>query len=355
MSGKDVHKYGAGIASGPTGHVPVMLREVLSSLALEKDKIIVDGTFGAGGYTGAILNAGANVIGIDRDPNAIAGGQKLVDEMSGRFILVQGRFSGLDEISIDAGYDQVDGVVLDVGVSSMQLDQAERGFSFQKDGPLDMRMAQSGVSAADVVNYVPRTDLTRIIGILGEEKKASRVAKAIAEAREIELFTTTLQLARVIEKAVGRRSSDKIHPATRTFQALRIFVNRELEELAKALFAAERILKAGGRLVVVTFHSLEDRIVKRFFADRSLNSSGSRHMPQIETRPSTFDLIKRGALKASGDEAEQNPRSRSAKLRFGVRSSEPARKENMELFGLPNLVDLEGELAKLASRGASHA
>lgn len=355
MSGNDVHKYGADIIGGPTGHVPVMLPEVLSSLALEKDKIIIDGTFGAGGYTGAILGAGANVIGIDRDPNAIAGGQKLVDEMSGRFVLVQGRFSELDEISIAAGYDQVDGVVLDIGVSSMQIDQAERGFSFQKDGPLDMRMAQSGVSAADVVNYVPRTDLTRIIGILGEEKKASRVAKAIAEAREIEPFTTTLQLARVIENAVGRRQSDKIHPATRTFQALRIFVNRELEELAKALFAAERILKAGGRLVVVTFHSLEDRIVKRFFADRSFSPSGSRYMPEVETRPSTFDLIKRSALKASADEAKQNPRSRSAKLRYGVRSSEPARKENMELFGLPNLVDLEGELAMLAKRGASHA
>ncbi|MBL4891241.1 MAG: 16S rRNA (cytosine(1402)-N(4))-methyltransferase RsmH [Rhizobiaceae bacterium] len=355
MSGNGAHKYGAGIIGGPTGHVPVMLREVLSSLALEKDKIIVDGTFGAGGYTGAILNAGANVIGIDRDPNAIAGGQSLVDEMSGRFVLVQGRFSELDEISIAAGYDQIDGVVLDIGVSSMQLDQAERGFSFQKDGPLDMRMSQSGVSAADVVNYVARTDLTRIIGILGEEKKANRVAKAIAEAREIEPFTTTRQLARVIEKAVGRRPSDKIHPATRTFQALRIFVNRELEELASALFAAERILKAGGRLVVVTFHSLEDRIVKRFFADRSLSSSGSRHMPQTETQPSTFDLIKRGALKASRDEAVQNPRARSAKLRFGVRSGEPARKENMELFGLPNLVDLEGELATLAKRGGTHA
>ena len=355
MSGDDVVKFEAGIVDGPTGHVPVMLDEVLQSLSSQSGHVVVDGTFGAGGYSRAILNTGAKVIGIDRDPNAISGGQILVDEMQGRFVLVQGRFSKLDEIALSVGHEKVDGVVLDIGVSSMQLDQAERGFSFQKEGPLDMRMAQGGVSAADVVNHVARKDLTRIIGILGEEKKASRISKAIEDARLIEPLTTTIQLAQLIEKSIGRRPTDRIHPATRTFQALRIFVNQELEELANALFAAERILVSGGRLVVVTFHSLEDRIVKRFLADRSQNSAGSRHAPQVQEVPSTFNLLKRGVLKASRDEAEINPRARSAKLRFAVRSDEPARAQNMELFGLPNLVDLEGDIAKIAGKGSTHA
>lgn len=344
---------------GPTpdqnskNHVPVMLYEVLDALQPCPGEVHVDGTFGAGGYSAAILKSGASVIAIDRDPSAIAGGRKLVIESHGSLALHHGRFSELDEISRASGNELVDGVVLDVGVSSMQLDQAQRGFSFRSDGPLDMRMAQRGVSAADVVNQIARSDLTRIIGILGEEKKAGFVAKAIETERQKQAILTTAHLAKVVEMAVGRKPGDKIHPATRTFQALRIFVNRELEELAKALFAAERILNAGGRLVVVTFHSLEDRIVKRFLADRSGASQGSRHLPQREEMVPTFGQQRRSAQKASLEECQENPRSRSAKLRTGVRLSADARQETMEIFGLPNLADLGSiQSAGIVSGGA---
>lgn len=327
-------------AGGPKRHVPVMLNEVLDTLKPASGLTIVDGTFGAGGYTSAILDTGADVIAIDRDPNAIRDGQELVARSDGRLVLAQGVFSKMDEIVRDNGHNCVDGVVLDIGVSSMQIDEAERGFSFQKDGPLDMRMASSGVTAADVVNHAKQQDLTRIIGILGEEKKASQVSRAIVREREAAPFHSTLQLATLIEKTIPRRAQDKIHPATRTFQALRIFVNGELEQLALALFAAERVLKAGGRLVVVTFHSLEDRIVKLFFKHREGGEQGSRHMPSVEKREAVFEARGKSLIKASDEEAKANPRARSAKLRWGGRTQAPAAAEDLSIFGLPNLVDL---------------
>ena len=235
-------------------------------------------------------------------------------------------------------------VVLDIGVSSMQIDEAERGFSFQKDGPLDMRMGQSGISAADVVNRAEPKDLTRIIGILGEERHASRVSRAIVARRETQEFTRTLDLARIVEKTLGRKFNDKIHPATRTFQALRIFVNGELEQLALGLFAAERLLKAGGRLVVVTFHSLEDRIVKQFFADRCGGKGGSRHFPKVEELEPCFTQQKRGAIKASEEETQINARARSAKLRWAIRSDSAPRKENINLFGREVNLSLSGRI-----------
>ena len=260
--GDDHHAVG-----GPARHIPVLLDEVLAALKPAPGEVIVDGTFGAGGYTRAILATGASVVAIDRDPDAIAAGRDLEAQSGGRLRLVQAPFSSLDE-----HVDQVDGVVLDIGVSSMQLDQAERGFSFRADGPLDMRMAQAGASAADVVNHFKLGDLARIFGFLGEERHAGRIARMIESRREKRPFERTLDLADAIETHIGRSPKDKIHPATRVFQALRIYVNDELGELARALFAAERALKPGGRLVVVTFHSLEDRIVKRFIADRSERS-----------------------------------------------------------------------------------
>lgn len=328
-------------AGGPVRHVPVMLHEVLDCLQPGPGSVLIDGTFGAGGYSRALLEAGAFVLAIDRDPDAIANGRELASACSGKLKLVQGRFSQLDQIANENGINAADGVVLDIGVSSMQLDEAGRGFSFSKDGPLDMRMAQSGVSAADVVNHAAQKDLTRIIGILGEEKQASRISRAIADRRVTNPFTRTLDLAGLIEKLLGRKPGARIHPATKTFQALRIFVNRELEELANALLAAERLLRAGGRLAVVTFHSLEDRIVKRFFADRAGGGGGSRHLPRAQADAPTFAHEKRGALAASEAEAQTNPRARSAKLRYAVRTTAPAHKPSLDLFGLPNLAALE--------------
>ncbi|MEE9314727.1 MAG: 16S rRNA (cytosine(1402)-N(4))-methyltransferase RsmH [Rhizobiaceae bacterium] len=318
-------------------HIPVMLPEVLRALKIEAGEVVVDATFGAGGYTTGFLEAGAKVLAIDRDPNAIAAGKNLVEQWDGKLQLEQGRFSNLDAIANSVGHQSVDGVVADIGVSSMQIDQAERGFSFQKDGPLDMRMEQTGLSVADVVNTFERSDLTRIIGILGEERQASRISAEIVERRGKHPFETTLDLAKCVEKVLGRNPKDRIHPATRTFQALRIFVNRELEELADALLAAERVLRPGGRLVIVTFHSLEDRLVKRFFQDRSEASGGSRHLPQVETKELTFKQIKRGAVSASRDEADVNPRSRSAKLRSAIRTDVVACEGDREIFGLPRL------------------
>ncbi|MEM9331813.1 MAG: 16S rRNA (cytosine(1402)-N(4))-methyltransferase RsmH [Pseudomonadota bacterium] len=336
MTGSNVS---GNIAGGPIRHISVMLNEVLACLSPAEGKTYVDGTFGAGGYSKALLNAGADVFAIDRDPNAIRDGQDLLGEYAGKLTLKHGEFSDMAEMVQTAGLDQVDGVVLDIGVSSMQLDQAERGFSFQKDGPLDMRMSQSGPSAADVVNMARQSDLTRIIGLLGEEKRASAVSREIVAAREIQPFETTLQLVNTIEKAVRRRAQDKIHPATRTFQALRVFVNRELHQLADALFAAEKLLKAGGRLVVVTFHSLEDRIVKLFFKDRSVTKQGSRHMPETLEREPSFLLERNGLIKPSVSEAGVNTRARSAKLRWGTRTAHPSFQPDASIFGLPNLID----------------
>jgi 16S rRNA (cytosine1402-N4)-methyltransferase len=307
-------------------HIPVLL-----------DEAIVDGTFGAGGYTRAILGTGASVVAIDRDPDAIAAGRALEAEHEGRLRLVHAPFS-----SLDAHVEQVDGVVLDIGVSSMQLDQAERGFSFRADGPLDMRMAQAGLSAADVVNSYKTSDLTRIFGLLGEERHAGRIARMIEARREKRPFARTLELADAIETLVGRAPRDKIHPATRVFQALRIYVNDELGELSRALVAAERALKPGGRLVVVTFHSLEDRIVKRFLADRDETVAGSRHLPQVAEKVATFRR-KGGGITAGDAEVERNPRARSARLRAAVRTDAPPRGDDPSVFGLPRLPAISGE------------
>ncbi len=311
-----------------------MLDEVLDKLSVKSSSHIVDGTFGAGGYSKAFLELGARVTGFDRDPNAVKEAQALVAGYAGRLAIIDAPFSSMADHFEPSS---VDGVVLDIGVSSMQLDQAERGFSFQQDGPLDMRMAQSGLTAADVVNDFAVNDLIRIIGILGEEKQASRIAKALVDQRSTAKFETTLQLANAIEKACPRKATDKIHPATRSFQGLRIFVNDELNELARALHAAESILKPGGRLVVVTFHSLEDRIVKRFFQNRAGSQGGSRHLPAAEPLAPLFAIEGKPVLAASPDEIALNPRSRSAKLRHGIRTQSAPRKADMSIYKLPNL------------------
>jgi 16S rRNA (cytosine1402-N4)-methyltransferase len=322
----------------PERHVPVLLQPVLDALRPQAGEVIVDGTFGAGGYSRALLRVpGVRVIAIDRDPSAIAGGQSLVVESEGRLELVEGRFSRMEAIAAQAGLDEVDGIVLDVGVSSMQLDQAERGFSFMRDGPLDMRMAQDGVSAAEVVNSFDERDLRHIIAVLGEEKRAYSIARAIVARRASVPFERTLDLAGLIEATIGRPPKSKgptIHPATRTFQALRIFVNAELKELAEALAAAERLLKPGGRLAVVTFHSLEDRIVKRFLQSRTGRAPrASRHAPGTSEIEPSFEDIARGGIVADEAETQANPRARSARLRAGRRTSAPAHPFRLEEFG----------------------
>lgn len=318
-------------------HIPVLLQPVLTALQPAPGRTIVDGTFGAGGYTTAILEQGAKVVAIDRDPDAIAAGAALVERFDGRLRLMHGPFSRMEELVGDS----VDGVVLDIGVSSMQLDEAERGFSFRFDGPLDMRMAQAGLTAADVVNRFKVSDLTRIFGMLGEERHAGRIARAIERVRADRPFETTSQLAELVEKTIGRKPGDKIHPATRVFQGLRIFVNDELGELGRALFAAERMLKPGGVLAVVTFHSLEDRMVKRFFAERSGGKGGSRHLPEAAATVATFAKPAK-AIEPDTDEVAQNPRARSARLRSAVRTDAPGGSDDLSIFSMPAL-SLTGE------------
>jgi 16S rRNA (cytosine1402-N4)-methyltransferase len=313
------------VAGGPAPHIPVLGPPALQFLKVEPGGIYIDGTFGAGGYTRAILGAAdCRLIAIDRDPTAIALGADLVAQSQGRLTLVEDRFSNLDRVANDAGYEAVDGVVLDVGVSSMQLDQGARGFSFRLEGPLDMRMSGEGPSAADVVNGAAERDLANIIYILGEERHSRAVARAIVRAREEAPITTTSALADLVASVVRSRPGD-IHPATRTFQGLRIFVNDELGELARALGAAERILKNGGRLVVVSFHSLEDRIVKSFLAGRAETRAGSRHAPDVERPTPTFRVLTKRPVIADEEEIARNPRARSAKLRAGERTDAPAR------------------------------
>jgi 16S rRNA (cytosine1402-N4)-methyltransferase len=317
-------------------HVPVMLPEVIAALAPGDGDVIVDGTFGAGGYSSAILEeAAATVIAIDRDPDAVASAMALVERAGGRLTVVEDRFSNLDEVARSLGHDAVDGVVLDIGVSSMQLDEAERGFSFRQDGPLDMRMEGRGPSAADLVATLPEGELARIFRILGEERRASALARAIVADRTAHPFRTTRDLAELCARVIRSRPGD-IHPATRAFQALRIAVNHELDELASALLAAERILRAGGRLVVVTFHSLEDRIVKEFLADRSrIVASGSRHLPQTAPPPPTFEVPRHSLAIASAHETAANPRARSAKLRSARRTANPPRDTGTAFLRLP--------------------
>lgn len=297
-------------------HVPVMLQEVLTSLALHEKGIYVDGTFGVGGYSQAILkHASCKVFGIDRDPEAVQLGYELEKE-NPNFHILHGRFSQMKELLEERGIKEVDGIALDLGVSSPQLDQSERGFSFRFDGPLDMRMSQEGLSAEDVVNQYSEAQLSDIIYTYGEERLARRVARAIVKARAHEKITTTLQLAEIVRSVVPR-SRDGIDPATRTFQGLRIYVNRELEELSEGLQAAEDLLAPGGHLVVVSFHSLEDRIVKDFFRKKSQTSRPiSRHLPSSPTvNDATLKILTTKPLQATKEEMQDNPRSRSAKLR----------------------------------------
>ncbi len=306
------------------GHIPVLGREAIEMLRPRDGGIYVDATFGAGGYSRAILEvAGTRVIGIDRDRTAISAGFDLVDQSAGRLTLVEDRFSHLAEICAAQGLSSVDGVVMDVGVSSMQLDQAERGFSFRLGGPLDMRMGHDGPTAADVIAVASETDLANIIYIFGEERYSRPVAKAIVAARKEAPIETTRALADIVSKVVWPKPGE-IHPATRTFQALRIFVNAELDELHLALAAAERVLKPGGRLVVVSFHSLEDRIVKNFLVERARAGGGSRHLPEMNQAPPSFVILTKRPVTAGADEVAANPRARSAKLRAAERTDAPA-------------------------------
>ena len=305
-------------------HVSVLGPEAVAALAPRADGIYVDATFGAGGYSRLILAIpGTRVIGIDRDPTAIAGGRDLVAQADGRLTLVEDRFSHLAEICAAQGIDAVDGIVMDVGVSSMQLDEAGRGFSFRLDGPLDMRMGGDGPTAADVVARAAERELADLIYIFGEERHSRGVARAIVAARKEQPITTTRALADIVGRVVRSKPGD-IHPATRTFQALRILVNEELDELERALSAAERMLKPGGRLAVVSFHSLEDRIVKTFLTERSKSSGGSRHLPQVAQQAPSFTLLTRRPLIARDEEIAANPRARSAKLRGAERTTAPA-------------------------------
>ncbi len=311
-------------ASAAQPHIPVLLDEVVDALAPAPGETHVDGTFGAGGYTKAILEKGAaRVFAFDRDPEAIGAGEALVASSGGRLTLVPERFSRMRQALADRDVGAVDGVTLDIGVSSMQLDQAERGFSFQADGPLDMRMAREGQSAADFVNAADEAEIADVLFHYGEEPKARRVARAIVAARPI---GRTGELAEVVRKALGHHPGMKKDPATRTFQAIRIHVNEELKELEGGLAAAEQVLKPGGRLAVVTFHSLEDRIVKRFLKSRSgALPAGSRHLPAAnEAGPApTFETVAK-AVRAGAAETEANPRARSATLRAALRTSAPS-------------------------------
>jgi 16S rRNA (cytosine1402-N4)-methyltransferase len=310
---------GEGAAGGPARHVPVLARPALEFLRVRDGGRYIDGTFGAGGHSRLMLAAGAaRVVAIDRDPAAITGGAALVAASGGRLALMEEQFSALGSVARDLGIPTVDGVLLDVGVSSMQLDDAERGFSFRHDGPLDMRMGREGISAADVVAHAPERDLAAVIAVLGEEHRARAVARAIVKARAESPITTTRALADIVGRVVHARPGD-IHPATRTFQALRIYVNDELGELVRALHAAERILAPGGRLAVITFHSLEDRIVKTFLAARATVRRGSRHLPDVPEAAPSFRLLTRRPVGPEEDEIAANPRARSAKLRAAER------------------------------------
>lgn len=303
-------------------HVPVLLDGVMEALEPAPGKHVVDGTFGAGGYSRAFLAAGAQVTAFDRDPSA----RRFAQGLGPRFKLIEGRFSEMDA---ELGEGSVDGVALDLGVSSMQLDEPDRGFSFMRDGPLDMRMGADGPTAADLVNTAEPAELSRIFWVYGEERNARRVAAAIARRRAEQPFSRTLEFAEFVERVQGGRRGAKVHPATRVFQGLRIAVNEELSELEAGLVAAERVLKTEGRLAIVTFHSLEDRIVKAFLTLRAGRTpGGSRHLPPVEAHAQpSFQLLFNGARAPSEAEVAANPRARSAKLRAAVRTTAPVWKE----------------------------
>lgn len=323
-------------------HIPVLGPRALAHLGIHSTGVYVDATFGAGGYTRAMLDAGAaQVIAIDRDPHALALGAELLAASKDRLTLIESQFSQLESVARQCGHDAIDGVVLDLGVSSMQLDSAARGFSFRLDGPLDMRMGTQGPSAADIVAQADERDLANIIFQLGEERHSRAVARAIVKARAEDVIETTRALADIVARVIRTRPHD-IHPATRTFQALRIFVNDELGELIEALAAAERILKPGGRLVAVSFHSLEDRIVKSFMTQRAETRSGSRHAPEVVRAAPSFTLLTKRPETADEEEVARNPRARSAKLRAAERTVAPPHDADPSNFlpRLPSLSDI---------------
>lgn len=304
-------------------HVPVLLEEVIAALDPRPGDVVIDATFGAGGYTRALLDRGATVHAFDRDPDAIAAGQGWAEtqESPPRLVLHPHRFSEMLDVMTSVGLARVDGVVMDIGVSSMQLDQAHRGFAFSADGPLDMRMSQDGASAADFLNTADEKAIADVLYTYGEERQSRRVARAIVAARPLE---TTGELARIVRKALGHKPHDKKDPATRTFQAVRIHVNGELDELSAGLSAAESLLREGGRLAVVSFHSLEDRIVKRFLREASSTPSASRHVPLAAQDDPVFSQVSK-AIKPGEAELERNPRARSSVLRHATRTATPAR------------------------------
>ena len=315
-------------AADTAPHIPVLIRPLIAAVS-PVSGVWLDGTFGNGGYTRELLQAGADkVIGVDRDPLAFELAADLVAGFGDRIELVEGVFSKLDEYA-----SNLDGVVLDLGVSSMQLDLAERGFSFMRDGPLDMRMSQSGISAADLCNDADEAELADIIYLYGEERASRRIAKAIVAARPL---STTGELAKIVESCLPRAKPNQSHPATRTFQALRIAVNNEYGELAMGLMAAERALKPGGQLAVVTFHSVEDRMVKRFLQARSgNNANANRFAPETEQVTPAFRIEKRKAIGPDEQELAENPRSRSAKLRVAIRTDAPAQDIDPADLGMP--------------------
>jgi 16S rRNA (cytosine1402-N4)-methyltransferase len=318
---------GEGARRGTLRHVPVLLPEVLRALGPQDGETYIDATFGAGGYTGAILNASANcrVLAIDRDAEAIAAGAALASQYAERLVLREGRFGALEHIAAEARMVPVDGIVLDIGVSSMQIDDSERGFSFQRDGPLDMRMSRQGLTAADFVNTADEREIADVLFELGEERSSRAIARRIVARRAEKPFERTSELAELVVRVLGREKIAGRHAATRTFQALRMHVNDELGELERALLAGERILKEGGRLVVVTFHSLEDRLVKQFLRERAAPAAqASRHLPPGGSGPApSFRFVNQRPVSPSPEEIASNPRARSAKLRAAVRTAAP--------------------------------
>ncbi len=317
-------------------HIPVLLTPILDAVAPLQGRWL-DGTFGAGGYTRAFLDAGAErVYAIDRDPEVFERAKDWAADYGDRLVLIKGTFGQLDRLAAEHGGVPLNGVVLDIGVSSMQIDQAARGFSFMQDGPLDMRMSQDGMTAADVVNTADEAVLADILYLYGEERASRRIARRIVETRKLTPFVTTKQLTEVIEAALPRPKPGQVHPATRTFQALRIAVNDELGELVRGLVAAEAALGAGGILAVVTFHSLEDRIVKRFMQARSTQARGSRYAPEMVATVPQFEKISKKAIGPTAQEMAENPRARSAKLRLARRTDAPSGDVDAKALGLPN-------------------
>ena len=328
--------------NGPFGrerHIPVLLAEAMEALKPRPGSVYLDGTFGAGGYSRAILERGGEVVALDRDPAAIRAGAPLVAASGGRLRLIEARFGDLDAAAAEFGFDLLDGVVLDVGVSSMQLDEPGRGFSLRFDAALDMRMGPEGRTAADILSQEDEATIADILHRFGEEPAARRIARAIVADRKTAPFSSTLQLAGLVARVAPQRQGELTHPATRTFQALRIAVNDELGELLRGLLAAERLLKVGGRLVVVTFHSLEDRIVKQFLANRSgRGEAASRLLPGEPARPKpTFKVPRGQPVEPTAAETRTNSRARSARLRFAIRLDALARGADAELEGLTRL------------------